>query len=92
MVSIAQTAVQYLVEFLVIAIIIQALLSWVIPMGSGNPLMVLLNDITAPILNPIRRTIPPLGGLDLSPLIAILVLQLLVGPVLLRLTTLLAGG
>lgn len=91
MVDIAQTAINLLIFFLIIAIIAQALLSWFVPMGR-NPLMVLLNDLTAPVLNPIRRFLPPLGGLDLSPIVAILVLQYLIGPLLIRLTQVLAVG
>jgi YggT family protein len=59
---------------LVIAVFVQAILSWVAPFG---PLMGLLNALTFRFLAPIRRVVPPLGGtLDLSPLILIVVLQL----------------
>jgi YggT family protein len=36
-----------------------------------------LNDITEPILGPIRRILPPLGGIDLSPLVAIILIQVI---------------
>lgn len=59
---------------LVIAVFVQALLSWVAPDG---PLMGMLNALTFRFLAPIRRLVPPLGGtLDLSPLILIVALQL----------------
>jgi YggT family protein len=59
---------------LVIAVFVQAILSWIAPDG---PLMGLLNALTFRFLAPIRRLVPPLGGtLDLSPLILIVVLQL----------------
>ncbi len=58
------------------AIIIQAILSWVDP-GSYNPAASLLYSFTAPILRPIQRLIPPVGGLDLSPMVAIIGLILL---------------
>ena len=57
------------------AIFIQAILSWVAPDG---PLAGVLNALTFRVLAPIRRVLPPLGGtLDLSPLIAIVLAQLL---------------
>jgi YggT family protein len=57
-----------------VAVFVQALLSWVAPDG---PLAGVLNALTFPLLAPIRRVIPPLGGaLDLSPLIVIVLAQL----------------
>jgi YggT family protein len=64
-----------LVWLLIIVVIVQAILSWVAPDG---PLSGTLNAMTFRFLAPIRRVIPPLGGsLDLSPLILIVVLQLI---------------
>ncbi|MGD9601647.1 MAG: YggT family protein [Gammaproteobacteria bacterium] len=57
------------------AIIIQAVASWVAP-GSYNPVLGLIGSVTEPLLRPIRRILPNLGGLDLSPLVAIVLLQL----------------
>lgn len=59
-------------------IIIRALLSWVNP-DPYNPLVRILVKITEPVLAPIRKLVPPhrLGGLDLSPMIAILLLVFL---------------
>lgn len=56
------------------AIIIQVILSWVNP-GAYNPAIGLINSISAPVLKPVQRFIPPLGGLDLSPLFATLALM-----------------
>jgi YggT family protein len=59
---------------LMVAVFIQAILSWVAPDG---PLAGVLNALTFRVLAPIRRVIPPLGGsLDLSPLIVIVLAQL----------------
>lgn len=59
---------------LIVVVIVQALLSWVAPDG---PLSGLLNALTFPFLRPLRRIIPPIGGtLDLTPLILIVILQL----------------
>lgn len=60
---------------LVFVVIVQAVLSWVAPDG---PLAGLLNAMTFPFLRPLRRWIPPIGGtLDLTPLILIVILQLI---------------
>ncbi|MGH8802942.1 MAG: YggT family protein [Casimicrobiaceae bacterium] len=59
---------------LIIVVLVQAVLSWVAPDG---PLAGVLNALTFPFLRPIRRLVPPIGGtLDLSPLIVIVVAQL----------------
>jgi YggT family protein len=54
-------------------LIIRALLSWV--SQGNNPMELVMMQLTEPFLAPIRRVIPPMGGLDLSVLIAILLLQ-----------------
>lgn len=58
------------------AIVIQAILSWVNP-GTYNPAMNLLQSLTEPVLRPARRLIPPVGGIDLSPLAVLLILEVL---------------
>jgi YggT family protein len=59
---------------LIVVVIAQAILSWTAPDG---PLAGLLNAMTFPFLRPLRRFIPPIGGtLDLTPLILIVLLQL----------------
>lgn len=74
----ASAAVQLLkttITLAMVVVIVQAILSWVAPDG---PLAGLLNALTFPFLRPLRRVIPPIGGaLDLSPLVLIVVLQLL---------------
>lgn len=58
------------------AIIGRALLSWIDP-GLRSRFGRILVDVTEPIIGPIRRAIPSLGALDISPIIAILLLQIL---------------
>jgi YggT family protein len=58
------------------AIVIQVILSWVNP-GNYNPVTALLYSITSPIMRPLQRLIPPVSGIDLSPLAAIIGLQVL---------------
>jgi len=58
----------------IVAVFVQALLSWIAPDG---PLAGVLNALTFPLLTPVRRIVPPIGGtLDLSPLIVIVLAQL----------------
>lgn len=59
------------------SVIILAILSWVSP-GGYNPVANLLYQITAPLMRPARRMLPPMGGLDLSPMVVIIVLYLLI--------------
>ena len=58
----------------IFAIIIQAVLSWINP-DPYNPVSGLLFNITRPVLQPFRSLIKPVGGLDLSPLVALIVLM-----------------
>ncbi len=60
-------------------ILIRVLLSWASVFGLNHPLVRSLDravhQLTAPIIDPIRRVMPPTGGFDLSPLVALLLLQ-----------------
>jgi YggT family protein len=58
------------------ALIVSVILSWVAP-ASHNPGAELVNQITEPMLAPLRRILPNLGGLDISPILAFMVLKLL---------------
>lgn len=64
------------INFFLIAILIQVILSWVNP-GSYSPATDLIQSITAPLLRPAQRLIPPIGGIDLSPMAVLVGLQLL---------------
>ena len=57
-----------------VAIIVQVVLSW---LGPYSPLMPLANSMTRPFLRVIQRRVPPIGNVDLSPLLALVVIQLL---------------
>jgi YggT family protein len=58
------------------ALIISVILSWV-AQGSHNPAVELINQICEPLLVPIRRILPSMGGLDFSPIVAFLILNLI---------------
>ncbi|MEO0971478.1 MAG: YggT family protein [Pseudomonadota bacterium] len=63
-----------IIGFLCVVLIVNALLSWV-PNAGGHPGARLLNQISVPVLKPIRSFVPLIQGFDLSPLIAIIALQ-----------------
>lgn len=67
-------------------ILIRALLSWVSP-DPYNPIVRALVAVTEPVLAPLRRLVPPrkLGGIDLSPLIALLLIEFLINGIVLSL-------
>ena len=56
------------------SILLEALLSWV-AQGRHDPMSGLLRPLNAPLLKPVRRILPPLSGLDFSPLVVMLLLQ-----------------
>jgi len=58
------------------SIFILAILSWINP-GQYNPINNLLSQITAPVLRPVRRLLPPMSGMDLSPMLAMVGLWLI---------------
>ena len=67
--------VKALLWLVIVVVFAQAILSWVAPDG---PVAGVLNALTFPLLRPVRRVVPPIGGtLDLSPLIVIVIAQLL---------------
>ena len=73
-------------------IIIGAVISWVNP-SPYHPVVRVINRLTDPILKPLRAIIPPIGGLDFSPVAAIFIvylLQVLLVPLLYRLALSLA--
>jgi len=65
-----------ILQFYTIAVLVQALLSWVAP-GTYNPATQLLHRICEPLLAPFRRLVPPIGGLDFSALFVLIGLQAL---------------
>lgn len=68
-------SIKLLLEAFFYAILLQAILTWIQP---GAPINYLLARFTAPIMNPIRRVIPPIAGVDISPIPALIILQLLI--------------
>ena len=67
--------IRFLCEILTFAIFIRAIMSWFVT--SPNTLTTILDKITEPILSPLRRIIPRAGMFDFTPLVAIILLQLI---------------
>lgn len=67
---------QLLLNVMIFSILIQVVFSWIGP-DTYNPLTALLHYLTTPILAPFRRLMQPVAGIDLSPLFALIALQLL---------------
>jgi YggT family protein len=65
-----------LLQILSLAIFFRAILSW-FALDPRNPLVEVLDQITEPILAPLRRIVPRLGMVDITPLVAIILLQVL---------------
>ncbi len=77
-----QIIVTFLLEAIIWVVIINAVLSWLIAFQVINvrnravySIVSFLDAITRPILAPVRRIIPTLGGVDISPVILIVVIQ-----------------
>jgi YggT family protein len=58
------------------ALFVYVLLSW-FGDRSGNPMAELLGELVEPLLRPVRRVLPPIGGLDLSPLVVIILVRVI---------------
>ena len=75
------TFVDMLVYVLSIAIFGRVVMSWISP-GGNDPVSTILFQITEPILGPIRRVMPRLGMFDLSPMVALILLNFVIRPLL----------
>ena len=73
----------YIIILFTIAIFTRVILSFVIPMAGARPHPLLLsinqvvNQVTEPILGPIRRVLPTVGMFDFSPMVALVILWLI---------------
>jgi YggT family protein len=63
-----------LLQFYFFALLLHALLSWISP-GAYTPAASILNSLCAPVLRPFQRLIPPIAGMDLSVLFALIAIQ-----------------
>lgn len=63
----------YIVQFLAFAIFARAILTW-FPIDRNGPIFQFLNAVTDPVLEPLRKVIPPIGMIDITPMVAMLLL------------------
>jgi len=80
--------IRFSVYLLAFAVIVQAVLSWINPYSSVAPIF---DAMTRPFLRPLRRVVPALANVDLSPLVLLILLQVLLIP-LAHLRALAGGG
>ncbi len=66
-------SIKWLLNVIVWVTLIQAVLSWINPL---SPIMPVLYTLTAPLLDPLRRLLPRMGGIDFSPLILLILAQI----------------
>jgi YggT family protein len=67
-----------LIDLYSLVVLVAVILSWV-ALDRRNPLVTITHALTEPVLAPIRRVLPPMAGLDLSPMVLLIALQLLKG-------------
>lgn len=67
-----------LIDLYSLIVLVAVILSWV-QLDLQNPLVTIVRRLTEPVLARIRDVLPPMGGLDLSPMVLLLALQLLKG-------------
>ena len=65
-----------LLSILLLAIFVRSIVSW-LPIARDNPLVVVIFQFTEPVLGPIRKVLPRMGAIDLSPMVAMFLIILL---------------
>ena len=63
-------------QLFILAIVARAVLSWVPGVSALTPVSAFLNEATNPVLRPIQQRLRPIGGFDVSPIVAILLVSL----------------
>ena len=73
----------YILDFFTIVIFARVILSFIIPLSGARPhpiivsINTMVNQVTEPVLGPIRRNLPSFGGFDFSPMAVLIVIWLL---------------
>ncbi len=71
-------ALSLIVQFLIIVIFVRAIISW-FPINRDNPFIEILDRLSEPVLAPLRRVVPLIGMFDITPLVALILLQVISG-------------
>ena len=75
--------INLILDLFIIAIVARVILSFIIPLSGARPhpivvsINTMVNQVTEPILGPIRRNLPSFGGFDFSPMAVLIVIWLL---------------
>ena len=67
-----------IIDMYSLIVFVAVIVSWM-GLPSNNPIVGFVNSLTDPLLTPIRRALPPMGGLDFSPMVLLIGLQILKG-------------
>ena len=70
------TLVSDAAQVLALLIIVRAVLTWIPSVDYGHPVIRAIIRITDPVMLPLRRFVPPLGGIDVTPIAALLLIQI----------------
>jgi YggT family protein len=70
------TLVSDVAQILALLIIVRAVLTWIPSVDYGHPVIRTVIRITDPVLLPIRRVVPPLGGIDVTPIVALILIEI----------------
>lgn len=65
-----------LIDLYSLVVLVAVVLSW-LRLDPRHPLVTITQTLTEPVLAPIRNVLPPMGGLDLSPMVLLIALQIL---------------
>ena len=71
-------ALARLIDLYCLVIVAAVVVSW-LNMPRDTPAVRFLDAVTEPVLEPVRRVLPPMGGIDFSPIVVIVLLRLLAG-------------
>lgn len=76
----ARDLIYYLIQVLTLAIIVRSLMSW-FPNALHSPVGRFILQATEPVLSPLRRILPTIGMIDITPMVAVIVLQIVAAAV-----------
>ncbi|MBX2998920.1 MAG: YggT family protein [Caldilineaceae bacterium] len=78
-VSVLSNLVAGLIEIYIFVLLARILVTWIPNLDPSNPIIQMLFQITDPVLEPARKLIPPIGMIDISPIIVFIALQFIAG-------------
>jgi YggT family protein len=70
------TLISDVAQVLALLIIVRALLTWIPSIDYGHPVVRAIVRVTDPVLLPIRRLVPPLSGIDVTPIVALILIEI----------------